>query len=148
MLQTIRNAWKVTDVRKKILFTVLILAVYRLGCAVPVPFLDSLQLKEAFSSSESLLGLINIFSGGSFSKATVFALSIQPYITASIVIQLLTIAIPALERISKEGEAGRKKIEKYTRYSSVALSILMAVGYYLLLKNQYGVCLLYTSRCV
>lgn len=145
MFQTLRNAWKILDIRKKLLFTLLILFIYRVGCAVPVPFLDASALQGMISGEGNLLGFVNILSGGSFSKATVFALSIQPYITASIVMQLLTIAIPALERLAKEGEEGKKKIDKYTRYITLGLSLLMSVGYYLLLKNQ-GCCKSYSRR--
>ena len=139
MFQTLRNAWKILDIRKKLLFTLLILVIYRVGCAMPVPFLDSSALAGMISGDGNLLGFVNILSGGSFSQATVFALSIQPYITASIVMQLLTIAIPALERLAKEGDEGRKKIDRYTRYVAIGLAVLMSVGYYFMLRNQGAV---------
>ena len=103
MFQTLKNAWHIADLRKKILYTLMIIVLFRLGAAVPVPFLDASVLQNMISSG-SLLGYLDILSGGSFSRATIFALSITPYITSSIVIQLLTVAIPALERMAKEGE--------------------------------------------
>ena len=112
MLQTLRNAWKVEEIRKKILFTLLIVLLYRLGNAIPVPYVNVSLLQNYFDTVQNtVLGLLDVMSGGAFSTATIFALSIQPYINASIIIQLLCIAIPALERLSKdEGEEGRKKI--------------------------------------
>ena len=139
MLQTIRNAWKIADLRKKLLFTFAILLLYRLGNVIPVPFVNTVTMSAMFQSSElqnSILGLFNMMSGSAFSRATLFALSIQPYINASIIIQLLTIAIPALERLSKEGgEEGRKKIERITRYTTVGLGLLMGFAYWIMLKN-------------
>ena len=139
MLQTIRNAWKIADLRKKLLFTFAILLLYRLGNVIPVPFVNTVTMSAMFQSSEiqnSILGLFNMMSGSAFSRATLFALSIQPYINASIIIQLLTIAIPALERLSKEGgEEGRKKIERITRYTTVGLGLLMGWAYWMMLKN-------------
>ena len=139
MLQTIRNAWKIADLRKKLIFTFVILLLYRLGNVIPVPFVNTSTMSQMFESSElqnSILGLFNVMSGSAFSRATLFALSIQPYINASIIIQLLTIAIPALERLSKEGgEEGKKKIEKITRYTTVGLSLLMGWAYWMMLKN-------------
>lgn len=138
MLQTIRDAWKIPELRKKILFTLVILLIYRLGNAVPVPGVDVAQLAAYFKSLENtVLGLFNAMSGDAFSKATVFALSIQPYINASIIMQLLTVAIPALERLQKEGgEEGRKKIASITRYATVALGLLMGFAYYVLLSKN------------
>ncbi|MBQ6755547.1 MAG: preprotein translocase subunit SecY [Oscillospiraceae bacterium] len=132
MLKTLRNAWKIIDLRKKILFTLFMILLYRLGNAVPVPYINRELLAAYFDQfSNTVLGLYNVMSGSSFSQATVFALSIQPYINASIIIQLLTIAIPALERLSKEGgEEGKKKIERITRYSTVGLALLQGIGYY------------------
>ena len=139
MLQTIRNAWKIADLRKKLLFTFAILLLYRLGNVIPVPFVNTTTMTQVFESStlqNSILGLFNMMSGSAFSRATLFALSIQPYINASIIIQLLTIAIPALERLSKEGgEEGRKKIERITRYTTVGLGLLMGWAYWMMLKN-------------
>ena len=136
MLETIKNAWKVEDLRKKILFTLMIILIYRIGSAIPVPFLDSSVLGEFFQSG-SFLGYLDILSGGAFKDATIFALSISPYITSSIVIQLLTVAIPALEALSKEGADGRKTLNKITRYTTVGLALLQSVAYYLMNRN-YG----------
>jgi preprotein translocase subunit SecY len=138
VIQTLRNAWKIEEIRRKILFTLLIILLYRLGNAVPVPYVNVDLLRNYFTSVQStVLGLMNVMSGGAFSNATIFALSIQPYINASIIIQLLCIAIPALERMSKdEGEEGKKKIASITRYSTVAIGLLQGFGYYMLLKNN------------
>ena len=138
MFATIRNAWQVPELRKKLLFTLFILLIYRLGNAVPVPYVNVTELANYFNSqlSDTVLGLYNAMSGSAFSRATVFALSIQPYINASIIIQLLCIAIPALERLSKDGgEEGRRKIASITRYSTVALGLLMGFAYYMMLRN-------------
>ena len=139
MLETIRNAWKIADLRKKLLFTFAILLLYRLGNVIPVPFVNTTTMSEMFNSPEmqnSILGLFNMMSGSAFSRATLFALSIQPYNNASSNVQLLTIAIPSLERLSKEGgEEGKKKIEKITRYATVALGILTGWAYWVMLKN-------------
>lgn len=138
MLATFRNAWKIEEIRKKIIFTLLIILIYRLGNAVPVPYVDIDALGSYFNSlRNTVLGLWNVMSGGSFSEATIFALSIQPYINASIIIQLLAIAIPALERLQKEeGEEGKKKLESITRYSTVALGLLQGFAYYILIRNN------------
>ena len=123
MFQTLRNAWKIEDLRKKLLFTLLILVIVRLGCAIPVPFLDPSRLQEMLDSTQgNLLGYLNLLTGGAFAEATLFALGVSPYITASIVIQLLTVAIPSLERMAKEGPEGQKKIKKITRYSTIGYS--------------------------
>ena len=139
MIQTIRNAWAVPELRKKILFTIFALLIFRLGSAIPVPYInnDALEL-HLQSQSGTILGLMNAMSGSAFAMATVFALSIQPYINSSIIIQLLTVAIPALERLAKEGgEEGRKKIASITRYTTVAIALLQGFGYYSLIKS-YG----------
>ena len=138
MLQTLRNAWKVEELRRKILFTLFIVLLYRIGNAVPVPYVDVANLTAYMNSmSNTFFGLMDVMSGGAFSNATIFALAIQPYINASIIIQLLCIAIPALERLSKEeGEEGRKKIASITRYSTVAIGLLQGFGYYMLMKNN------------
>ena len=138
MLQTLRNAWKVEEIRKKILFTLLIVLLYRLGNAIPVPYVNVVLLQSYFDTVQNtVLGLLDVMSGGAFSTATIFALSIQPYINASIIIQLLCIAIPALERLSKdEGEEGRKKIASITRYATVGIGLLQGFGYYMLIKNN------------
>ena len=138
MLQTLRNAWKVEEIRKKILFTLLIVLLYRLGNAIPVPYVNVSLLQNYFDTVQNtVLGLLDVMSGGAFSTATIFALSIQPYINASIIIQLLCIAIRALERLSKdEGEEGRKKIASITRYATVGIGLLQGFGYYMLIKNN------------
>ena len=138
MLQTLRNAWKIEELRKKILFTLVIILLYRLGNAIPVPDVNIALLNAYFAQQQStILGLLDVMSGGAFSNATIFALSIQPYINASIIIQLLCIAIPSLERLSKEGgEEGRKKIASITRYATVAIGLLQGFAYYMLIKNN------------
>ena len=138
MLQTFRNAWKIPELRRKILFTLFIVLLYRLGNAVPVPYVNTTELSAYFQTLQNtVLGLYNTMSGGAFSVATIFALSIQPYINASIIIQLLCIAIPALERLSKEGgEEGKKKIASITRYSTVGIGLLQGYGYFVLMKNN------------
>lgn len=138
MLQTIRNAWKIEEIRKKVLFTLFIVLLYRLGNAVPVPYINVTALSAYFTSiSNTVLGLYNVMSGSAFSQATIFALSIQPYINASIIIQLLTIAIPALEKLSKEGgEEGKQKLERITRYSTVVIALLQGYAYYVLIQKN------------
>jgi len=138
VLTTLRNAWKIADLRKKLLFTLLIILLYRIGNVIPVPFVNVEQMSLMFEQqlSNTILGLMNMMSGGAFSMATIFALGIQPAINASIIIQLLTIAIPALERLSKEGgEAGKKTLSKITRYTTVGLGVLMGFAYYMMLVN-------------
>ena len=138
MLDTLKNAWKIPELRKKIIFTLFILLIYRAGNVIPVPYIDTATLANYFDSvlSSTILGLYNAMSGSAFSRATIFALSIQPYINSSIIIQLLTIAIPALERMAKEeGEEGQKKIAKITRYTTVGLGLLMGWAYYQMLVN-------------
>ena len=138
MLQTLRNAWSIPELRKKIIFTLFILLIYRVGNVIPVPFIDVATLASYFDSvlSTTIFGLMNAMSGSAFSQATVFALGIQPYINSSIIIQLLTIAIPALERLAKEGgEEGKKKIARITRYTTVGLGLLMGWAYYSMLNN-------------
>ena len=132
MIQTIKNAWKVPELRRKILFTIFALLIFRLGSAVPVPFVDTDLLRSYLSSmSGTILGMMNAMSGGAFATATVFALGVQPYINSSIIIQLLTVAIPYLERLQKEGgEEGRKKLAAITRYTTVAIALLQGFGYY------------------
>ena len=139
MIQTIRSAWKVQELRNKLLFTIFALLIFRVGSAIPVPFIDTESLKIYMASqSSSIFGLLNVMSGDAFAQATVFALSIQPYINSSIIVQLLTIAIPALEKMARdEGEEGKKKIAAITRYATVAIALLQAFGYYTLIKS-YG----------
>ena len=141
MIQTVRRAWNIPELRKKIVFTLLILLIYRIGNAIPVPYVDVAGLTEYLNSMRTtVLGLYNVMSGGAFADATVFALSIQPYINASIIIQLLTVAIPALERMAREeGEAGRKKIASITRYTTVGIGLIQGFAYYMLMRNQYDI---------
>lgn len=140
MLETLKNAWKMPELRKKLLFTLLIIVIFRVGAALPVPFLDPSALQQMISSnSGNLFGYLNMLTGGAFSQATLFAMSVTPYINASIIIQLLTIAIPYLERLSKEGEEGRKKINKITRWTSVVLAAIQALAYYLTLRGYNAV---------
>ena len=137
MIQTIRKAWGIPELRKKIIFTLLILLIFRIGNAITVPYVDVTALKaqlDAFGGS--ILSLYDVMSGGAFSTATVFALSIQPYINSSIIIQLLTVAIPSLERLARDGgEEGRKKIQSITRYATVAIAILQGFGYYMMMQR-------------
>lgn len=137
MIQTIRKAWGIPELRKKIIFTLLILLIYRVGNAIPVPYVDVAKLSQYLNQmSTTVLGLYNVMSGGAFADATVFALSIQPYINSQIIIQLLTVAVPALERLAKDGgEEGRKKIESITRYFTVVIAVLQGFGYFMLMKN-------------
>lgn len=128
MIRTIAQAWKIADIRKKIIFTLLMLLVFRLGSNIPVPGIDRDILKEVFSGNTGLFGLFDLFSGGAFSNFTIFALSITPYVTASIILQLLTIAVPSLEALAKEGTEGKKKIAQYTRYLTVVLAFVQAIG--------------------
>lgn len=138
MIQTIRNAWRIPELRKKILFTALIILVFRFGSAITVPFVNigADGILGNATGSGTFFDYINMISGNAFNYATIFAMSITPYINASIIIQLLTVAIPILERISKEGEEGRKKIAKITRYTSVGLGLLQASAYYVFLRSQ------------
>ena len=138
MFKTLRNAWSIPELRKKLIFTILILLIYRVGSAVPVPFVDFDMMSQYFdeSLSDTILGLYNAMSGSAFSQASVLALGIQPYINASIIIQLLTVAIPALERMAKEqGEIGKKKIERITRYTTIAIGLLLGFAYYTMIKS-------------
>ena len=140
MFTVFRNAWKIQDLRKKILYTILIIVIFRIGCAIPVPFINAAAFQQAMANTTgSFTDIFNVMSGGSFKDATLFALSITPYINASIIINLLTVAIPALERLSKEGEAGRQKINKITKIASLILSVVLAIGYYLTLKHSGGI---------
>ncbi len=140
MLETIKNAWKIPELRKKILFTLLCLLVFRLGSAVPVPFISDGALKAFFANGEysnTILSFMNVMSGGAFEMANIFALSIQPYINASIIMQLLAIAIPALERMSKEGgEEGKRKLASITRYVTIAIALLQGFAYYTMLSSN------------
>ena len=138
MIETIRNAWHVPELKKKILFTIMALLIFRLGSAIPVPYIDTESLRSFIESqSGTILGLMNAMSGSAFSMATIFALSVQPYINSSIIIQLLTVAIPPLERLAKEGgEEGRKKIAAITRYVTVLIGLVQGFGYYTLINSN------------
>ncbi len=135
MFETLKNAWKVKDIRNKILFTLFIVIIYRLGGYIPVPFLIPEQIAAMIENSSGILSTLNMMSGGTFSKATLLCLSISPYINAQIIIQLLTFAIPALERLAKEGETGRAKLDKITKYTTLGISLFQSWAYYLTLKN-------------
>ena len=138
MFQTLANAWKIEELRKKIIFTLLVLLIYRIGNAIPVPFIDTAMMAQYFEANlaNTILGFYNTMAGNAFSQASVLALGIQPYINSSIIIQLLTIAIPALERMAKEeGEEGKKKIERITRYTTGALGLLLGFGYFTIVRN-------------
>ena len=150
MIQTVRKAWGIPELRKKILFTLLILVIYRIGSAIPVPYVDTQLLNQYLDGmGTTILGLYNVMSGGAFAQATVFALGIQPYINSSIIIQLLTVAIPALERMQREGgEEGKKKIQSITRYSTVAIAFLQALGYFFILKRGFNGMSMLTSDTI
>lgn len=139
MFETIRNAWKIADLRKKLIYTVIMLIIFRLGSCIPVPLLDPAAMREIFTGDNSIFGFINIISGGAFQNATIFAMSITPYINSSIIMQLLTVAIPALERLSKQGEEGRKKIAQITRYGTVVLALIQAIGLYFMLSSYNAI---------
>ena len=146
MIETIRNAWKIPELRKKILFTIFALLIFRLGSVVPVPFIDSDLLGNTLNSMGGIFSLLGTMNGTAFSMAAVFALGVQPYINSSIIIQLLTVAIPALERLQREGgEEGRKKIAAITRYVTVAIAILQGLGYYTLVASTNNGALLDTA---
>ena len=137
MFSWLANAWRVPELSKRVLFTALILALYRLGSWIPAPGVDSARIKDFFSGQGgTLLGFLNIFSGGALSQFSLFALGIMPYVTASIILQLLTVVIPKLEQLQKEGEAGYAKINQYTRYLTVALAAAQATGYAYLFEKQ------------
>jgi preprotein translocase subunit SecY len=137
MFSWLANAWRVPELRRRVMFTGLILALYRLGSWIPAPGVDSAQIKNYFSNQGgTILGLLNVFSGGALSQFSLFALVIMPYVTASIILQLLTVVIPKLEELQKEGEAGMAKINQYTRYLTVALAAAQATGYAYLFQRQ------------
>ena len=137
MFQILRNAWKIADLRKKILFTIMILLIFRVGSAITVPFVDVEAIKAMSNNTNDFMGYLTMMSGGGFSNASIFALSITPYINASIILQLLTVAIPYLERLSKDGEAGRKKLGQLTRYVTVGLGLMLGIAYYFMVRNTY-----------
>src|SRR5919205_4108630 len=137
MFAWLANAWRVPELRRRVLFTGVILAFYRLGSWMPAPGVDSQQIKDYFNGQGStVLGLLNLFSGGALSQFSLFALGIMPYVTASIILQLMTVVMPRLEQLQKEGEAGYAKITQYTRYLTVALAAAQSTGYAFLFKRQ------------
>ena len=138
MFQTFKNAWKIEELRKKILITLFIIAIFCLGRAIPVPFVDAATISEAMKSENATFEILNLMTGGGFSQATLFALGVTPYINSSIIIQLLQVVIPALERWAREGEEGRKKTNKLTKIVSLVLAIGLSVVYFILLKNNSG----------
>ena len=141
MIETFRNAWKVPELRKKLLFTLFFIILYRIGGTIPVPYLDAAALSswfEASAASGNFFSYLNVLSGGNFSQATLLALSVSPYINAQIIIQLLTYALPPLEKLSKEGPEGRKKINKITKYTALGIAAFQAWAYYMTLKNSAG----------
>src|SRR5215207_9848405 len=137
MLQTIVNALAVPEIRRKIAFTAAMLALYRLGAYIPAPGvdIDTIESLENNFTDQSILGFLNLFSGGSLSRLSLFALGIMPYITASIILQLLTVVLPSLERLQKEGEVGQQKITQYTRYLTVGLAFFQSLGYVFLFRS-------------
>jgi preprotein translocase subunit SecY len=135
MFDSLRNAWKIADLRKRLLFTIVMLIIYRIGSHIPVPGLDPKEFEELLNRAGSLGGFFDIITGGAFKLATIFAMSITPYINASIIMQLLTVAIPALERLQKEGEEGRKKIQQWVRYGTVILAFIQATGLYISMRS-------------
>ncbi len=138
MLNTLKNAWRIPDLRKKLMFTIFMLLIYRVGNVITVPYVNTAEMAQYFESSLSntILGLYNAMSGSAFAQASVLALGIQPYINSSIIIQLLTVAIPALERMAKEeGEEGKKKIDRITRYTTIALGVILGFAYYTMIAN-------------
>lgn len=137
MFSTFRNAWKVPELRKKILYTLLIILVFRIGCHVPVPFMDPDAVSNMFAEG-NFLSYMNLLSGGALSQGTLFALSIQPYINASIIVQLLTYALPPLENLQKEGESGRKKLQKITSFVALLISLIMSYAYFITLRGQHA----------
>ena len=134
MLETIKNAWNVVEIRKKILFTLFIILIFRIGSVLPVPFVDLASLQSA--ETNDFFNYLSILTGGGLQYGAVFAMSVTPYINASIILQLLTVAIPYLERLSKEGEEGRKKIAQLTRYAAVILGLIQGIAYFFYLKNS------------
>ena len=142
MFQTFRNAWKIPELKNRLLFTLAILVVYRLGCAIPVPFVSSTALTQMFASNGDMLSYLNMMSGGALARCTLFALGVTPYINASIIVQLLTVAIPSLENIAKEPD-GQQKLQQITRYAGGIIALIMSLGYYFVVRNMGA--LKYTS---
>ena len=136
MFETFRNAWKIEDLRKRLLFTLLILVIFRLGCAIPVPYITAGNLKDMFDTTGSMLTYLDMMSGNALSQCAIFALGVQPYINASIIVQLLTVAIPYLENLSKEGEEGRRKLTRITNYVGCGIGLMLSIAYYFILRRS------------
>ena len=137
MFETFRKAWKIDDLRKRLLFTLLILVLFRLGCAIPVPYITPDALSSMFAGGTGdMLEYLNMMSGGALSECTIFALGVQPYINASIIMQLLTVAIPYLENLAKEGEEGQRKIRRITSYVGAGIGLVLSIGYYFIIRNM------------
>ena len=124
LIQTLKNIWSIEELRGKILFTLMMIAIYRVGTHIVLPGIDPNQMQSGKGSNSGILGLIDAFSGGAFSQASIFALGIMPYISASIFMQLMTVLVPRFQKMQKEGDSGRKKINQYTRYLTVAVTVL------------------------
>ena len=135
MIQTLKNAFKIKEIRNKILLTILLVIIYRIGCYIPVPGIEASVFSDAVEGN-SFMGIMSAITGGALSQGTLFAIGISPYINASIIMQLLTVAIPALERLSKEGEEGKHKIAVITRYVTLGLAVVNAVGILLAFNNE------------
>ena len=137
MLETFRNAWKIEDLRKRLLFTLLILVLFRLGCAIPVPYISAGALTSMFAGGTGdMLEYLNMMSGGALSECTLFALGVQPAINASIIMQLLAVAIPYLENLTKEGEEGQRKMRRITNYVGAGIGLMLSIGYYFIIRNM------------
>ncbi len=137
MLETLKNAWRVKELRNKIIFTIFILLVFRVGSVIPVPYIDTTALKASMDgTTDTFLNYLSILTGGGLEYGAIFAMSVTPYINSSIIVQLLCVAIPALERMSKEGEEGQKKLAQITRFTTVVLALIQGVAYFIYLKNS------------
>ena len=137
MFETFRNAWKIDDLRKRLLFTFLILVLFRLGCATPVPYITADALSAMFAGGTGdMLEYLNMMSGGALSECTIFALGVQPAINASIIMQLLAVAIPYLENLTKEGEEGQRKMRRITNYVGAGIGLMLSIGYYFIIRNM------------
>ena len=137
MLETLKNAWKIKEIRNKILFSILIILIFRIGSVIPVPYIDVAALKSATAagSTNEFFSYLSILTGGGLEYGAIFAMSVTPYINSSIIVQLLCVAIPALERLSKEGEEGQKKLAQITRYATVILALIQGIAYFIYLKS-------------
>ncbi|HQU56410.1 MAG TPA: preprotein translocase subunit SecY, partial [Chitinophagaceae bacterium] len=138
LIQTLKNIWSIEDLRKKILFTLMMIAIYRLGSHIVLPGIDPTKIDVGAQNSTGILGLIDAFSGGAFNNASIFALGIMPYISASIFMQLMTVLVPSFQKLQKEGESGQKKINQYTRYLTVIVTLLQASAYVSYLNGMFA----------